>query len=144
MGEKYNWSAWRRITQEANCNGPAIYRIRLCDDSGNPISIQRFFGSDDDGLLCIGKTTNMERRRKNFKRGLEKGVGHSEANFLHILEKHTSLLAKYRTRQYEYSYCRVRESELDALEEKSIKKYVKEFGEPPPLNSNIPSRDGRW
>ena len=138
------WSDWQKLVQPASYNGPAVYRIRLCD-SGVTVSIKRFLGSDDDGLLCIGKASNLERRRKQFISGTTNGGGHSEANLLHILEKVTSLSANYPNREYEYSYVKVNNpGEEDLLEEKHIKAYVKRFGEVPPLNSAIPNRYDKW
>jgi hypothetical protein len=138
------WSAWIKLEQAANYNDPAVYKIRLCR-SGAPVSISRFLGSDDDGLLCIGKTSNLEQRRKDFINGITNGNGHSEGNLIYILERITSLSVNHPNREYEYSYIKAkRNGEKDTLEEKHIKAYVKQFGEAPPLNSSIPNRYGVW
>ena len=138
------WSAWAKLAQAANYNGPAVYKVRLCC-SGATVSINRFLGSDKDGLLCIGKTSNLERRRKDFINGITSENGHSEGNLLCILEEKTSLSTKYPNREYEYSYIKAKSNgEEDTLEEKHIKAYVKQFGEAPPLNSSIPNRYGDW
>lgn len=138
------WSRWSNLKSPSNWSGPAIYRIGLCN-SDKIVPIQRFIGSDTKGLLCIGKTNNFERRRRNFVRGIRNGTGHSEANLLHILEKLPSFRTHYPNREYEYSYFKVNlHRNLDNLEEKFIKAYVRQFSEVPPLNSAIPKRYGDW
>jgi hypothetical protein len=137
------WSNWYKIDKESEYSDFAVYRIRICN-KGKPEIIQRFLGKDVDGLLCIGKTTDMEKRRKQFVRGLTDGSGHSEGNLLHILETVSPLGVIYKERVYEYSYAMVAEGDEDRAEEEEIKAYVKRFGEVPPLNSAIPDRYGDW
>ena len=136
------WSSWRELEklEQEVYDGPAVYRIRICD-SGKIVSIQRFLDSDDRGLLCIGKATHLKKRLGQFKRRRN----HSEAELLSILEEHTSLSARYPNGEHEYSYIEVKNpGEENKLEEKYIKAYVKRFGETPPLNSAIPYRDCSW
>ncbi|MBA4383442.1 MAG: hypothetical protein C0410_01775 [Anaerolinea sp.] len=137
------WLTWIKINESSNYSKCAIYRIRICS-KGKPEIIQRFLGKDGDGLLCIGKTTDMERRRKQFVRGLTGVFGHSEANLLHILETVSPLGVMFKEREYEYSYARIAKGDEDKAEEAEIKAYVKRFGEVPPLNSAIPDRYGDW
>ncbi len=101
-----SWSDWKDINHSANCNQPAIYRIRLAKE-GKPVQICRFLGTDKDGILCIGKTTNMDSRRKQFIKALIGTFGHSEGNLLQILEQVSPLTAIYPDRQYEYSFSKV-------------------------------------
>lgn len=138
-----SWSDWKEINQSANYNQPAIYRVRLVRE-GKPVQICRFLGTDKDGILCIGKTTNMDSRRKQFVKALIGTFGHSEGNLLQILEKVSPLTALYPYRQYEYSFAKVSGTDKDTIEEVQIKSYVKLFGEVPPLNSAIPKRYNSW
>jgi len=112
--------------------------------NGKPIEIRRFLGIDRNGILCIGKTTQLASRRKQFIRGLGGIFGHSEGNLLHILETISPIEVKFPDREYEYSYAVVAIGDEDITEEEEIKAYVKEFGEVPPLNSAIPNRFGDW
>ncbi len=78
---------------------------------------------------------------RDFVRGLEHGRGHSEANLLHILEKSTPLKRVLPRRIYQYRFRPARnKADANKLEEGLIKRYVKRFGEVPPLNSAIPNR----
>jgi hypothetical protein len=137
------WSAWKLLDLYAQYTGPAVYNIRLCRQTV-PAAIPRFLGTDPSGLLCIGKTTNMEKRRLQFLRGIEKGRGHSEANLLYILRQYSTLEIDYRDYGYEYRFVPVEAGQARALEETEIKTYVRTFGEAPPLNSAIPDRYGTW
>lgn len=137
------WSDWYHIGKPSGHRESAIYRIRLCNHEG-PIQIARFLGMDNDGILCIGKTTKMEGRRKQFIRGLAGNFGHSEGNLLHILEKQSPLLGLYPKSEYQYSFAKVDLGQESQIEEEQIKAYVRQFGEVPPLNSAIPVRYGNW
>lgn len=137
------WSGWRNIINPSNYNKCAIYRIRLCE-RGNPVHIHRFLGIDDCGILSIGRTTNLEQRRKQFINALKGIFGHSEGNLLNILEQVSPLLSLYPDRDYEYSFVEVSTTNMNDIEEEQIKAYVKIFGEVPPLNSAIPNRYEAW
>jgi hypothetical protein len=99
---------------------------------------------DQDGLICIGKTGDMEGRRKQFMNGLNGRFGHSEGNLLHILEKISPLRTTYEGYRYQYSFAKLDGGLEGKEEERQIKAYVKQFGEVPPLNSAIPDRYGNW
>jgi hypothetical protein len=137
------WSDWRDVNQPADHKGCAVYRIRLCNQTG-PVRISRFLGTDDDGLLCIGKTIHMDYRRKQFVNSLKDGESaHSEGRLLHFLEKESPLLKFHPKPKYQYSFAKVSSGQESKIEEEQIKAYVRRFGEVPPLNSAIPNRYGR-
>src|SRR5438477_2222246 len=64
----------------------ALYEIVLARKQGNtfkPVRLPRLLGNDRSGVLSIGQTKTMERRRKNF----QKWVKHSEGRvFFWILK----------------------------------------------------------
>ena len=129
---------WCRMNEPAQkvC---AVYRIRLVKTKNKPISVSRFLGSDKEGVLCIGRASNMQNRRTQFVSGSK---GHSEGRLLCFLRKYSGLQRKYPRVPLEYQYVTtgsVRESKRQ--EEELIKKYVREYGEVPPLNSTIPGRE---
>jgi len=83
----------------------------------------------------------MRRRHRAFIQGLRRGRGHSEANLLHQLEKSTQLNQLLPRRAYQYRFRPVRSSaDARTIDERLIKRYLKQFGEVPPLNSAIPNR----
>jgi hypothetical protein len=134
------WTKWRGVNQIAEHAGPAVYNIRMALGK-KPIPIQRFLGSDRQGILAIGKTINMEKRRKQFISGLSKGRGHSEGNLVFLLEKYSRLKRAYRGYSLEYRFITADDKgSAEDLERDLIKKYVKQYGEAPPLNSSVPGR----
>lgn len=135
-----NWSQWKDVEEASRCSIPATYQIRLINRS-KPISISRFLDTDFDGLLSIGMTSNMERRRKQFISGWKRKRGHSEGNLLYLLEKYSGIKNKFNDYSVQYRFEKAT-SGMNAgqLERILIKKYVKRFGEVPPLNSSIPAR----
>ncbi len=134
------WSKWSNVETPSRREGPAIYKIRITAN-GRPITIPRFLEQDRTGILSIGMTGLMENRRHQFLAGIRKGHGHSEANLLHLLLKHTQLRTRFAQFELQYSFCPVptrdAAKEVEALE---LKKYVIHYGEVPPLNSAIPER----
>jgi len=137
------WSDWCSIDKPTDYKHCAVYEIRLCCQK-TPISISRFLGVDERGLLCIGKAKSMEKRRKQFVNSRKEGDGHSEGNLLHRLEIDSTISTRYPDPEYEYSFAKVNPGQENRLEEQEIKAYVKQFGEVPPLNSAIPNRYGVW
>ena len=136
---KVKWTSWQKFGTPAGTNGPGVYKIRLLA-RGKPQTIPRFLGQDPSGLLSIGVSGNLERRLRDFLRGLDKGRGHSEANLLNLLRTHASLERKVGPYSFQYSYKSYNHKKALALESMLIKQYVKRFGEVPPLNSAIPDR----
>ena len=136
----WDYYAWAALDGPTPYYGHAAYQIRIAGQD-TPATIGRLLGSDKGGLLCIGQTSEFESRRRKFVGALRRGRRHSEANLLHILEAYTSLPSVYPGHSYEYSYVRLEtQLEAKALEASLVKEYVARFGEPPPLNSNIPGR----
>jgi hypothetical protein len=45
------YSEWINISEPSNCNEPAVYKIRLTNNEGFVVSINRFIGRDEEGIL---------------------------------------------------------------------------------------------
>lgn len=137
------YSEWMNISEPSNFNGPAVYKIRLKDNKGSVVSIDRFLGRDAEGILCIGKTENMEGRRKRFMKGIQEGTVHSEARLIYSIRTRCKKFnEKYAACQYEYCFEKLFTSEkATAKEAKLIKEYIIRYGEAPPFNSSIPKRN---
>jgi len=133
---------WQPISVKAEHNGPVVYQIRLVDEQGHVVQIGRLIKKDPDGILLIGMATEMNRRRKDFINGFKNHKRHSEGKLLYLLLKYSSFKTDYRGYQYEYYFQPVStKGDAEQTEMKLIKKYVKIYGEAPPLNSVIPKRD---
>jgi len=137
------WRHWTDIEKTSGWNGPAIYRVRMLA-GGRPVSIPRFLAKDRSGIVSIGMTGRMEERRRQFLSGFRRGRGHSEANLLHLLLKHTSLQRSFGRFELQYRFKSV-SSRVAATtaEAKELIRYVKRYGEVPPLNSALPGRYSR-
>lgn len=134
----WNWGA---ISEPTHHNGFAVYAIRLLKNH-MVIPINRFLGTDTEGLLTLGMTTNLESRRRQFIQGLKKGYGHSSANLIFILMRDSPAFANLVPEpEYQIAY-RIAESNAEArkLESEFTKKYFNRFGECPPLTSVLPNR----
>lgn len=136
-----NWSSWKNIDESSGHYSHAVYEVRLVNTQGTSVAINRFLDKDEEGLLSIGMTTNMERRRKQFISGEDRCQGHSEGNLLFFLKEYSRFKTKHIMPKYQYRFQKVNsEDEAKRKERKLIKDYVKQYGEVPPLNSAIPGR----
>ena len=136
---------WTGITEPTNYNGAAVYKIRIMEKS-EPAIINRFLGSDNNGIIVIGQSAEMEDRRKKFVRGWTKGRGHSAGNLLYKIQKYVVPFNQRFPKpvlQYKFFKFKSKEEAVN-MEERLIKAYIKKFGEVPLLNSAIPNRVGEW
>lgn len=140
------WSMWRDINDSGGfgkCCG--VYKLRLTNQAGYPSAIGRFFGVDQDGLLAIGESVNLARRIKEFRNGYagKRFLRHSVGDRLFLIRicQYTSL--KLSNIRVQVAVMKLEnKAVVQAVEEKLLKKYFKEFGELPPLNSNMPDKGG--
>lgn len=139
-GNTGDGNAWRDIDQPSGSSDPAIYEMRLVDEDGIPIPLGRFLNVDADGIISIGLTTSMEQRRQQFVCGVVNCYGHSEGNLLNLLRRFSRLQDVFPNAKCQYRFASAAEVDLAARERSAIKRYVRRFGEVPPLNSAIPGR----
>ena len=133
---------------EADKN-PAMYKIILVDGKGKPVQIHRWKGTDKNGILSIGQTSNMERRRKQFLKAINDGGelftgirgGHVTGNMIHLLDRLNGKKKLKKNLRYESKTFNSK-PEAENAEKEAIRKYVEIYFEVPPLNSNIPDRKG--
>lgn len=132
------WADWRPLTAQSGRHGSAAYKLRLVVN-GEPVPIPRFFAPDSEGILCIGETNNMERRRRAFVRAIRTGRGHSSGDLLCQLERAELLGRMWPGRAYEYSFSLLEsKAAAKALQDESLEAYLLRYGDAPPLNSSIP------
>ena len=138
------WSEWIDIKQNPNYKGFGVYRIRLVNSKGSQIEIPRFLDKDKDGILLIGRSKDIERRIKCFRGAMKrKGCAHSEGQRLRLIIKSTNFERNYRYK-IQYSFRRLQnERQIQKAEERLLKGYFRKYGEPPPLNNNLPNKDKR-
>jgi hypothetical protein len=140
-----NWTDWLGIYEISDYQGPAVYKVRLVDSSGDCCRLERLLKPDKEGIMCIGQTGNMEQRRKQFLTAISRCNGHSEMNLVYYLNLYSKFSDKFKNTRFQYSFCQCSSSdESKSCESDLIKLYFKEFGEVPPLNSAIPNRYEGW
>jgi hypothetical protein len=114
---------------------PAAYIITLPSRGRIP----RFIDADKDCIITIGSTVNMNRRRKQFEKGLNTLEGHSAGNLFNLINKACGLQITAMSFRIDYI---LQNSAQDAfnVESELTAEYMVMFGEAPPFNSVIPKR----
>ena len=140
---------WKVAEPGASLKVCAIYLIQLMDPfkSTECFWIKRWTGIDKMGILEIGQTTFLGHRRGQF-RGAVTGIGRGTEGLTarFIFDKNPWLREIFGTREMflkciRFVYVEVSPEELKALEAEALKQYCGRFGEPPPLNSQIPGEE---
>jgi hypothetical protein len=133
------WS-WHALCDSGDYDGPAVYAVRVLNE-GRVCRIPRFLGTDPNGILTIGMTTNFDRRRRQFIRGMNHGRGHTAANLLYPLKTRKLFHSTIPEPSYQICFRRAKdEANARSWEELLTRQYVRRFGEAPPLTSLVPNR----
>jgi hypothetical protein len=137
MKTKIEWQSVE-IEKETGWNKWGLYRIQLVKDD-MPVKISRFGGIDEEGVLVIGRSNNIENRRKQFRRSARGHHGHSEGvQWWLINHKSDNRFDEFSLR---FAFVKISsEEEAKEMEEKELKEYFKKFSELPPLNGVMPKR----
>jgi len=122
---------------------PGVY-VMIYMENGKPKNFSRLNGIDLDGILCIGKATNLNRRIREFHRDiLVEGLGkhyHSEGwNFRKYFRENPNASAlKLKIENIKVVWKNLSSTEeADVLETKLIQEYVMTYQDKPPLNISI-------
>ena len=127
------WTSWK-ILCDLNFNEiprePGIYEVRWTID-GEPQPINRADGVDDQGLLYIGVSVNLQLRIKNFWRRIRgeraaHTAGHTYVAF--------NFKRKFKPEQLGIRWALLPKEELKNAESKLLEQYVEKFLDKPPLN----------
>lgn len=135
-----SWSEWKNIEQKAGYKGCGVYKIRLADSNKKPIEIHRFLGHDKEGILQIGRSTNIEKRISYFHGAIKgKSYAHAEGERLHRIIKDTCFHERFKVYRIQYSFKELlTEDETKVEEKQQLNLYFIKYGEIPPLNNNLP------
>ena len=137
------WSKWEEVENNTRCDRCGVYKIRLTNSKESPIDIPRFLDKDEDGILEIGNSEDIQRRIKYF-RGAAKGkkYPHTAGRRLSSIKKHTSFVKLYNGYKIQYSFKKLQnKNKAMREEERLLKLYFRKFGEVPPLNNNLPKKN---
>ena len=143
------WSEWLDIDNFTEIGSlPGVYRIRLVDLADNsPVTIQRLFCKDEEGMLVIGETINLRRRIREFHKVIKEKTGflrHSAGDrlFLNLIFRRASSQTLLDNKGFQVSFVKAQDKVgAQRLEELLLKIYFIQFGELPPLNSSMPDKD---
>jgi len=136
----------RNLYESTSWNGPGVYRIRLVRD-GKPVPIRRFNGTDYEGILVIGCSSNIERRRKQFIRASSGKKDHSEGIQWYLVTNFSRFRNIYSRGRYSLQFDFIKtksKEEAERIEEEEIWTYFEKHSETPPLNAAIPGREKKF
>ena len=120
-------------------NKPGIYVIRWKNNE-TPVTINRFGGSDSNGLLYIGESKDLRRRFQRVWRGINK-VPFSKNKTSNTLRR-TIIFCKLHEEiapdEYEVAWQHLSTKiEAQVQEAAALKLYSEKFKELPPLNLKL-------
>jgi len=108
---------------------PGVYRVHLVRKGGKFDPVKRLGGIDDEGIIYIGKTTNLRRR---LRLQLKRYGGKLSKRTREYLKYY---LGRFPHKSHSFSWkCTKDESEAVRAEKKLLKSYFKRFLEEPPRN----------
>jgi len=144
MDETSDWTCWYCLEPQSKETFPSefqehfgIYRIRIVDASGCPIRLGRMLKCDESGVVYIGRSGVHEEQKRTVGCRLKEWLRryHSGAE---TYKRVKPTLPVDHSLQVSALYPPA--SGVQAKEAEEIDTYRKQFGEPPPFNSNIPGQ----
>ncbi|MEO0076037.1 MAG: hypothetical protein ABIK31_08080 [candidate division WOR-3 bacterium] len=114
---------------------PGVYKLIAFDKKENIIPINRFLGTDQNGILYIGKSINLLKRMIKLRRGLinpSEAIGHIATRRIKSIKNILNYI-DINTLRISIEYTDSPES-AKKFEATLLDKYTEEFGERPPLN----------
>lgn len=126
---------WHQIKDMYGSKG-GVYKLHCYSDIDQLqiMTTNRLLGTDEDGVLYIGKAISFLDRVINLKKSISpeyKGSSHICGN-RYKNDTYKNLRAKFTYSNLCVSFIESDNPEKD--EKKEIEEYCKKFGEPPPLN----------
>ena len=125
-------NSWLPLDQVNICkistSARGTYKIRLVDERGCAIPIGRFGGTDDEGILYIGKSKFLRRRLQAWLRGEHDGY---KANFVsQYIDKmpqgRNSSILEFKISP---------KDDISQGETEELANHLMQFGELPPYNA---------
>jgi hypothetical protein len=131
---------WHNLPEVSGWDGPALYGLRLVTSDGQPIPIPTLLGGPDaSGVVDIGESDNLERRRLELIMGIQKCAKHSAGILWRYLCQFTRLQDVYPYCRLQYTFQKAAsKSEAEILEGDAVKEYIIRFGQLPILNRELP------
>ncbi|MBK7432284.1 MAG: hypothetical protein IPI62_15560 [Bacteroidetes bacterium] len=122
---------WNKINLQHQTKG-GVYKI-IAFQNGQRIPIHRFLGSDETGVLYIGKATSYLERVIHLKTSISPDYSGSAHICGRRYRSNPNISSQF---PYEILYLELNESnQPEELERELLKEYSMKFGEVPPLNA---------
>lgn len=115
---------------------PAVYKIYAIRRYRSYI-LKRLLKNDAVGLMYVGETINLQKRLTNFIKEFKNNSHGSKHCAAYKFWKYKNLRKNFPFEKLActYYYC-ILKSQAKEREVETIQKYIKEFGEAPPLNAH--------
>ncbi len=128
-------NGWKDLKKDAFSDiseKEGVYFIRLSTHNNSPFPINRFLGTDNGGILEIGRAKNTKQRLQKFFRAYcGSKTEHSEAKRLFLLKKFLDSGTKIQFSFIVFKDYINKEASL-------LGKYFYKYGELPVLNNSLP------
>ncbi len=144
MDKTSDWTCWYCLEPSSKESVPSeiqerfgIYQIRIVDANGCPIRLGRMLKCDESGVVYIGRSGVREEKMRTVAWRLKEWLrrGHSGAEtYARVVPD----LPHNHSLEVRALYLPV--IEVCKGEAEEIEAYRKQFGEPPPFNSNLPGK----
>jgi hypothetical protein len=101
----------------ANNKNYVVYKVCLINPDDSHVEIKRFLGVDEEGILEIGETGDIETRKKDFNRG---SSSHSAGKRLERIKQYSNKYNKlYNNHKAKFYIIKTVSSEEEAMKEEA-------------------------
>ncbi|MCG9698363.1 hypothetical protein [Shewanella sp. Isolate11] len=109
-----------------------VYILRCLSESGGPIPINRLLGTDESGVLYIGKANSFLNRVAELKKSISPDYNSGSHECGSRYKSHRAITQAF---PYKFLYVNLIESEEPRkVESELLNDYENKYGELPPLN----------
>lgn len=147
MEPELDWSDWTPLesleeTEDPRLQKTGVYQVRIVRD-GEPVTIPRWLGEDEQGLVYIGEG-QLDTRLCEFEAGIRRYSSHTAGKKRWILHRHVPAYEdRFGGHERECRWAQVPKGISKDVEHDLLARYLRKFGEPPPLNTQSPIKKGR-
>jgi hypothetical protein len=124
-----------------------VHRLQR-DDPSRYCTNHRIGGDDPEGIMYIGMTEDLQRRRWEFRASVTGKGPHTSGELLHHINDISPWWQKFHGPREElvdsllFTYIPTRTEQLLVREAEAIDDYIILYGEKPPANGQVPGR--KW
>jgi excinuclease UvrABC nuclease subunit len=124
---------WHNVPEE-----PGVYMVLNVTDSGKPSKLNRLLNIDENGILYIGKSSNLRDRLRMLWRTIQPDLKATAHTFGRRYKEISTLHTAYPISSLAITFSLVENP--DKEESNLLRNYCEKFGEVPPFNSSISNK----